>query len=68
MTELKAFADDRLNVAKMTISPLDQVENTEGKGENADYRHVLLFLQCFLKPSSPGLLKVGIVWYMDKTD
>ena len=34
-TKLKAFADDKLNVAKMTISHFDRVENTVGKGENA---------------------------------
>ena len=35
MTKLKAFADDKLNIAKMTISPHDRVENTVGKEENA---------------------------------
>ena len=44
VTKLKAFADDKLNVAKMTISLLDTVENTVGKGENAGYQHFLLFL------------------------
>ena len=58
-TKLKAFADDRFNVA---IFLFDRAENTVGKGENAGYQHFLLFLQCFLKPSSVGLLKVGIVW------
>ena len=28
MTKLKAFADDKLNVAKMTITSCDRVENT----------------------------------------
>ena len=58
MTKLKAFADNKLNVAKMMISLFDRGENTVGKGENAGY-HFLLFLQCFPNPSS---LKVGIVW------
>ena len=31
----------------MTISLLDRVENTEGKGENAGYQHFLLFLSVF---------------------
>ena len=62
MIKLKAFADDKLNVDKMTISLLDRVENTEGKGENAGYQHFLLFPQCFPKPFSLGLLKVEIVW------
>ena len=33
ITKLKAFADDNLNVAKMTISLVERVENTEGKGK-----------------------------------
>ena len=56
MTKLKALADDKLNVAKMTISLLDTVENTVGKEENAGYQHFLVL------PSSFGLLKVGVVW------
>ena len=34
-TKLKAFADDKLNVTKMTISVYDGVENIVGKGEIA---------------------------------
>ena len=49
MTELKAFADDKLNVNKMTISLSDRVENTEGKGENAGYQHFLIFPSVFSK-------------------
>ena len=52
VTKLKAFAEDKLNVARMMISLLDRVENTVGKGENAGYQHFLLFLQCFPKPPS----------------
>ena len=62
MTKLKAFADEKLNVAKMKISLYDRVENTVGKGENAGYQFFLLFPQRFPKPSSLGPLKVGIVW------
>ena len=62
VTKLKAFADDKLNIAEMMICLLDQVENTVGIGENAGYQHFVLFLQCFPKPSSLGLLKVRIVW------
>ena len=51
MTKLKAFADNKSNVTKM-ISLLDRVENIVGKRENAGYRHFLLYLQCFPKPSS----------------
>ena len=43
MTELKAFAYDKLNVAKMTIALLNNVENTVRKGENAGNEHFLLF-------------------------
>ena len=35
MTKLKAFADNKLNIAKMTISFVNTVENSAGKGENA---------------------------------
>ena len=62
LTKIKAFADDKLNIGKMTISLLKNGENTVGKGENAGYQHFLLFPQCFPKPSSLGSLKVGIVW------
>ena len=61
VAKLKAFADDNLRVARMMISVLHRVEKTGGKGENAGYQHFLLFAQCFPKPSSLGLLKVGIV-------
>ena len=61
VTKLKAFADDKLNVARMMFSLFDRVENTVGKGENAGCQHFLLFLLCFPKPSFQGTLKVGIV-------
>ena len=48
MTKLKAFADDKLNVAKMTIFLYDRVENMVEKGGNAYYMHFLLFPQFFL--------------------
>ena len=51
LTKLKAFADDKLKIAKMRISLFDRVENTVGKGENAGYQHFLLFPWCFPKPS-----------------
>ena len=35
VTKLKAFADNKLNVARMIISLLVRVQNTVGKGENA---------------------------------
>ena len=61
-SNLKAFVDDKLNIARMTISLLDRVQNNVVKGENAGYQHFLLFLQCFPKPLSKGSLKVVIVW------
>ena len=49
MTKLKAFADDKLKVARMMTSLLVRVENTVGQGENAGYQHSLLFPKCFSK-------------------
>ena len=43
MTKLKAFADDKLNIATMLSSLSDTAENPVGKGENAGYHHFLLF-------------------------
>ena len=57
MTILKAFADDRINVAQMMITACDRVENIVGKGENAGYQDFLLFPQCFQKVSFLGSLK-----------
>ena len=45
------------NVAKMTISLYDRVENTMGKGENAGYQYFLLFPQCFLKAFQDCVVK-----------
>ena len=36
-SKLKTFADDKINVAEITISLSDGVENIVGKGENAGY-------------------------------
>ena len=47
LTKLKAFADDNLNIAKMTVYLLDRVENTLGKGENAVYQHFLFSHSAF---------------------
>ena len=60
-SEFKAFADDKINVAKMARSSFNRVENIAGKGENAGYQHFLLFPQCFAKASLSRLLKVRIV-------
>ena len=60
--KLKAFADDKLNIAKMTISFFNRIENTVGKGENAGYQHFLLFPHCFPNSFSLRPSKVGILW------
>ena len=39
MTKLKAFAGDKMNLAKITISLCDRGENTVGKQENAGFQH-----------------------------
>ena len=57
VTKLKAFADDKINVAQMIVSVFDRIGNIVGKGENAGYQHFLLFLQCFQKPSFLGVVK-----------
>ena len=36
-TKLKAFADDKINVAQRMISDFDRLENIAGKGKNAGY-------------------------------
>ena len=36
-TKFKAFADDKVCVAKIMISVLDMKENIVGKGENAGF-------------------------------
>ena len=61
-SNLKAFADDILDVVQMMICVTDWLENIMGKGENAGYQHFLLFPQCFLKTAFPVSFKVGIVW------
>ena len=46
-SNLKAFADNILNVVQMMICVTDWIENIVAKGENAGYQHFLLFPQCF---------------------
>ena len=60
MTKLKAFADYKLNVAKIIISLLDRVENTVRKGENVGY-------YCFPNLSSIRSLKVGVAYQRVKS-
>ena len=58
VTKVKAFIDNKNNVAQMMISIFYRVENIVGKGENAGYQHFLLFPQCFQKASLLGSLKM----------
>ena len=60
--KLKELADDKMNVTEKLKFVLGRVENIVVKGENAEYQHFLLFLQCFQKASFPGSLKLDIVW------
>ena len=52
MLDLKSFADEKLNFALIMLSVCDRLEKILQKGENADYKHFLLFLQCFQKSST----------------
>ena len=61
-SKLKALAEDKMNVTQKLKFVSRRTENILGKGENAGYQHFLLFPKCFQKPSSPGSLKVEIVW------
>ena len=59
VTKLKAFADDKLKVAKMAFFLFDKARNTVGKRENAVYQHYLLSPQHFPKLSSLGSLTLS---------
>ena len=59
-TKLKTFADDKLNVTK--ISVFDKSRKHCGKRRNCLYKQFLLFLQCFQKASFPDPSKGVIVW------
>ena len=61
-SKLKAFTDEKTNVSEKLKFVLARGKNIVGKGENADYQHFLLFLQCFQKASISRLLKVGIAY------
>ena len=60
-SKLKVFADDKINTTVKLKFVLRRVENIVGKGENAGYRHFLLFQQYFQWASFSKSLKVGIV-------
>ena len=59
-SELKALADDKINVTEKLKIVLGRVENIVGKGENAGYQHFLLFLQFVQKAFSKGRLRSGL--------
>ena len=46
-SKLKAFADNKSNVTQNMIFVLGRVENIVEKGENAGYKHFLLFPTTF---------------------
>ena len=55
--KLKAFADNKINVAQMMISVFDRIENNVGKGESAGYHHFLPFHTMFSKGVFLGVIK-----------
>ena len=60
-TELKAFADHKINGIEKLQCVLGWVKNMVGKEENAGYQHFLLYPQCFQKRYlSQGRLKSGL--------
>ena len=56
-SKFKADADRKINVIQNLNFILGKVENILGKGENAGYRHFLLFPKCFLKASFSRVAK-----------
>ena len=55
LSNLKDFADNKINVTYVTNFVLGRVEIIVGKGENAGYQHFLLFPR-FQKVSYTGSL------------
>ena len=60
-TKLKAFADDKINVAQMMVFVFDRVENIVENGEML-VTSILSFSHNVLKSSFLGSLKVGTLW------
>ena len=58
-SNLKDFAEDKINVTYVTNFVPGRVENIVGKGENAGYQHFLLFPHYVFKRS---LCQIRIVW------
>ena len=53
-SNLKDFADDKINVTYVTNFVLGREENIVGKAENAGYQHFLLSHNDFNRPSCQG--------------
>ena len=53
-SKLKAFADNKRNLAEKLKFILGRVENIVGKGENVGFQHFFLFPQCFQMASISG--------------
>ena len=49
MIQLKAFADNKINLTEILKLVLRRVENIVGKGENAGCQHFLFFPPMFSK-------------------
>ena len=61
-SELKAFADDIINVDEKLKFGWRRVEKIVGIKENDGYQGFLLLPQCFLNLPFSEVLIVGIVW------
>ena len=61
-TKFKAFADDKLDVVKITISVFDRVKNILGKMRKCWLQAFPPFSTVFSKGFFLRSLKVGIVW------
>ena len=58
---MKAFADDKMKLAKMKNFVFGRVENIVGRGENAGYQYFFLFPTMFFKKLfTRGRLKLGL--------
>ena len=60
LTPFQLAAIGTLNVTQKIKFVHHRVENIMGKGENADFQHVLLSPQCFQKAVSPGTSKSSL--------
>ena len=46
-SKFKALADNKINLNQILKFDMGRVENMAGKGENAGFKHFLLFPKCF---------------------